>query len=219
MTYYHKYDNQNLEFFVFCGEEKMGKKQKLSGIVFLKGKKVILRPLRKSSDLEYTLRWINDPEIRRYLTTFLPISEQKEESWFDEMLESEKNLVFAIEIWDGIFNGVFIGTIGLHQINWKDGIATSGTLIGEKEHWNAGYGTDAKMILLDYAFNTLNLRKICSSVLEFNIRSLRYNLHCGYKIEGRRKKQIFKDGKYWDEIILAVFKKDWLPFWKKYQNQ
>ena len=71
---------------------------------------------------------------------------------------------------------------------------------------------------LNYAFNTLNLRKICSSVLAFNKRSLKYNLHCGYKIEGRKRKQIFKNGKYWDEIILGLFKKDWLTIWKRYQK-
>ena len=188
-------------------------------IVFLKGKKVILRPLRKSTDIEHTLRWINDPEIRQYLTTFLPISEQKEEAWFDGLLERENDLVFAIETLDGITDGTFIGTMALNHINWKDRVAVTGALIGEKSYWNSGYGTDAKMILLDYAFNTLNLRKICSSVLEFNKRSLRYNLRCGYKIEGRKRKQIFKNGKYWDEIILGVFQKEWLPIWKKYQER
>jgi RimJ/RimL family protein N-acetyltransferase len=55
-------------------------------------------------------------------------------------------------------------------------------------------------------------------VYAFNKRSLRYNLKCGYKVEGVRKKQIFRNGKYHDEILIAVFKEDWLPIWERYQN-
>jgi RimJ/RimL family protein N-acetyltransferase len=92
-------------------------------------------------------------------------------------------------------------------------------MIGEKEYWGKGYGTEAKMLLLHYAFDTLNLRKICSSVISFNERSHKYSLKCGYKEEGRRKAQLFRDGKYWDEIQLAVFRKDWLLLWKKFQAE
>lgn len=187
---------------------------KQNKIVFLKGKKVILRPLRKSTDLESCLRWINDPEITQYLSIYLPMSAQSEEEWFDALSKRQNDIIFAIETLDG----ALIGTMGLHGINWKDKTATTGAMIGEKEYWGKGYGTDAKMILLDYALNTLNLRKICSSVLSYNKRSLRYNLHCGYKIEGVRKKQMFKSGRYRDEIILGVFKKDWLPYWRKYKK-
>lgn len=108
--------------------------------------------------------------------------------------------------------------MGLHQINWKDRIATTGALIGEKEYWSKGYGTDAKMILLDHAFNTLNLHKICSAVIAYNKRSLDYSLHCGYKIEGTRREHFFRKGKYWDFIELGLLKKEWLPIWRKYKK-
>lgn len=183
-------------------------------VVFLKGRKVILRPLNKETDLENCQRWINDPEIRKYLKRFLPTSKQVEAEWFDNLSKDKDSVVLAIETLDG----KFIGTMGLHKINWKDRTTVTGALIGEKAYWGKGYGTNAKMILLDYAFNQLGLRKVCSSVLAFNKRSLQYNLHCGYKIEGIRKKQIFRNGSYWDEILFAVFKEDWLPIWEKYKK-
>lgn len=192
--------------------------QKHKKIIFLKGRKVSLRPLRKITDFESCLRWINDYEVNQYLAVYLPMSEQKEEEWFDRTSRSSDNIVFAIEVPDAMNGDILIGLIGLHRINWKDRTAVTGTLIGEKEYWGKGYGTDAKMILLDYAFNTLNLHKICSSTVEFNKRSLQYNLHCGYKLEGIERKQVFKKGRYWDKYILGVFKKDWLPVWSKYQK-
>ena len=106
--------------------------------------------------------------------------------------------------------------MGIHHINWVNGTATTGAIIGEVENRGKGYGTDAKMTLLNYMFNTLNLRKICSEVIEYNTRSYNYSLGCGYREEGRKIKHIFRNGQYWDLIQLAVFKEDWLPIWAKY---
>lgn len=189
-------------------------KEKKNAIVFRKGKKVILRPLRKSTDLENNLRWINDPEVTKYLLVYLPVGEKEEGDWIDGAGKENPDAVhFAIETHDGLH----IGNIGFHKISWRDRTAVTGSLIGEKEYWGKGYGTDAKMLLLDYAFNALNLRKVNASVLAFNERSIRYGLRCGYKEEGRRRAEFYRDGSYHDEVLLAIFKEDWLPIWETYQ--
>src|SRR3989344_8280763 len=184
-----------------------------SKVVFLKGKSVNLRPVFKS-DLPQIVRWINDPEVRNFLNAHLPQSEQDEERWLENLSKNkDTDLVLVIETTEGRV----IGLMGLHKINWRDRVAITGALIGEKEYWGKGFGTDAKVTLLNYAFNTLNLHKICSGVIAFNGRSLQYSLHCGYKIEGRSRKQVFKRGKYWDLIQLGLFKNEWLPIWRHYQ--
>lgn len=194
--------------------ERRNKMETGKRVIFLKGRKVILRPLNKETDLEDCQRWINDPEVRLYLTPFMPISKQTEAKWFDGLDEKTDGVTLAIEILDG----EFIGIMGLHNINWIGGTAITGALIGEKKYWGKGYGAEAKMLMLDYAFNSLNLRKICSEVMDFNKRSLAYLLKCGYKVEGRRKWQVYRDGKYCDLVLLAVFKKDWLSIWEGYKK-
>lgn len=181
--------------------------------VFLSGKKVNLRPLSKE-DVPTITRWVNDPEVRDFVSMAFPQNEKNEEGWIDKLYSNEKQIVLAIETKDG----KLIGSMGIHDINWINRNATTGALIGEKEYWGKGFGTDAKMYLLDYAFNTLGLFKICSNVVTYNKRSLQYSLHCGYKIEGRRKKHIFKHGRFWTLIELGLFKEDWLPIWRKYQK-
>lgn len=181
--------------------------------VFLAGQKVNLRPLCRA-DISNLTRWINDPDVREFIANCLPQTEKQEEEWFNKLGSDEKNVGLGIETKDG----VLIGTMGVHQINWIDRICTTGALIGDKDYWGRGYGTDAKMILLDYIFNTLNLHKVCSSVISYNKRSLYYSLHCGYKIEGRRRKQIFRKGRYWTLIELGLFKKEWLPIWRRYKK-
>lgn len=185
-----------------------------NSVVFLVGKIVNLRPLSKN-DVSDMTRWINDPEIRELVSFVFPKTEKQEEEWVNKLGSDEKNIVLGIETKDH----KFIGLMGLHEINWISRTCTTGAVIGEKEYWGKGYGTDAKMQVLNYAFNTLNFHKVCSSVIVYNKRSLHYSLHCGYKIEGRRKRQHFKNGKYWDLIELGLFKDEWLLFWKKYQKK
>lgn len=182
-------------------------------VVFLKGNWVTLRPLRKSTDIDQALVWINDEEIRKFISAFQPVSHSEEEEWFDSIGKKKDSIHFAIEAPDG----TFIGVISLHRINWQSRTAVTGALIGEKQYQGKGYGTDAKMALLKYAFCELNLRKISSHALEYNARSISYSKKCGYKIEGILKKHIFKGGKYWNEVILSVYKKDWLPLWRAHR--
>jgi RimJ/RimL family protein N-acetyltransferase len=184
-----------------------------NGVVFLSGKKVNLRPPQRS-DIPLFLRWVNDPEIRDFVLGTFPWTEKMEEEWFDKVGKDDKKVTLVIETKEG----KPIGTMGIHDINWQSRTGTTGAMIGEKDYWGDGYGTDAKMVLLKYLFDTLGLRRIQSSVIAFNERSLRYSLHCGYKIEGRRREHIFKQGKFWDQVDLGVFRSEWLPIWKKYQR-
>ena len=190
------------------------KKQNLDGIVFLQGKKTILRPLLES-DIPLLLKWINDPEIRQFVSRIFPATENEERGWLERLhRSSEKEVVLMIET----LRGVPIGTMGIHRINWVNRVGTTGAMIGEKSFWGKGYGTDAKMILLDYAFNKLNLRKIVSRVFAYNKRSLAYSLHCGYRIEGRLSRAHFNNGRYWDEYVLGLFRHWWLPYWERYNK-
>lgn len=184
-------------------------------IIFLQGIRLYLRPLGEEGDAERCCRWINDPETRKFLKSNTPISLPAEQKWVDESTSRKDNIALAIVTLDG----VHIGNIGVHKINMVSGTASTGTMIGEKEYLGKGYGTEAKMILLNYLFNTLNLRKICSTAYAFNKRSIAYSHKCGYKVEGIRRKHIFREGKYQDVVELAVFKEDWLPLWKKYNSK
>jgi len=188
--------------------------RRIDDVVSMRSKRLYLRPPTKQ-DIPAFLRWINDSEVTQFLQAYYPIFEADELEWLDKLQKSKENIVFVIV---DAKTKKPIGTMGIHRINWKDRIATTGALIGEKNYWGKGYGSEAKMLLLSYAFNTLNLRKICSAVISFNERSKAYSLKCGYKVEGVLKQHIFKNGRYWDEIQLAIFRKDWLPIWERFQK-
>jgi len=177
------------------------------------GKHVYLRPIAED-DVPLLTQWINDPDVTQYLKCAFPVSLQEEQQWVKRVgnpTEHDISLGICLQ------TNQLIGTIGLHRIDWINRYASTGTLIGTEKHRGKGYGTEAKMLLLDVAFNTLGLHKVMSHVLSFNGRSARYSEKCGYKVEGVLKKHHYHNGAFHDEVVMAVFRKDWLPLWEAYK--
>jgi len=185
-------------------------------IIFRKGNKVILRPVLEE-DLHLFQVWMNDPDVTQYVRRVLPASLEDERAWMTRVSKTtSENVTLAIV---DVETNELIGSMGLHNINYIDGTAKTGSLIGNKDYWGKGYGSEAKMLLLEFAFNELNLRKIYSDVIAYNKRSLAYANKCGYVEEARIPKHYFKKGKYWDQVILAVYRTPWEKIWKKYSKE
>ena len=185
----------------------------MSDVVFRQGTRVLLRPLERA-DISTLRRWMNDPEVTQFLMRVFPLMEAEEEKWLDSL--AGKTTDFALGIVEKK-EGRLIGTIGLHGINWQHRTATTGTLLGEKAYWGQGYGTEAKMLLLDFAFNALDLYGVLSRVLAFNDRSLAYGRRCGYEEIGRIPQWVLRqNGERCDEVLLMVTQEKWRPLWLEY---
>ena len=171
----------------------------------LHGKLVNLRPY-EMSDLDDIMEWINDSEIRPFLMMVLPISRIQEIEFLQQRLckPTNEDIILAIETKDGIY----LGGIGLHRINYFDCHAEVGIVIGKKEYRGKGYGTDAMLTVLNYAFNQLNLHKVYLHVYSFNKRGIRSYEKCGFKREGLLKEHVFKKGKYHDVLRMGILKKE-----------
>lgn len=191
-------------------KEETQNKQK---IIFLKGRRVNLRLLTED-DVSTMIHWVNDQEVTQFVTMTYPMTIEQEIEYVKSHTGRTDKVVFGIETKEG----VYIGNMGIDKIDQTHRTAITGAIIGNKEYWGKGYGSEAKMLLLSYAFNTLNLRKICSSAIAFNERSINYQKKTGAVVEGVRKDQLYKNGQYYDEVLLAVFKENWLPVWDKYQK-
>jgi len=59
--------------------------------------------------------------------------------------------------------------------------------------------------VIDYAFNELNIRKITLSLLSKNLRALSLYKKYGFIREGLLKDEQFKNGNYYDVILMALF--------------
>lgn len=167
------------------------------------GDKVRLVPLDKARHMDNALAWINDPEITAWtLVGDWPLTRLAEEEHFDRnMRETDKDLSFAIETLD---RGEHIGFSGLHRIDWRNGVATTGTLLGRRDLWGQGYGTDAARVRIRHAFEVLGLRMLLSEVMAENEASVRMLKRAGYCEVGRIPRRLWKRGAFRDVVILVL---------------
>jgi RimJ/RimL family protein N-acetyltransferase len=194
-----------------------------NGDIVLRGNRVILRPVIEN-DLATFCNWLNDPEILKFLNKEGPLSYDDEVQWFERSKNDPDNRVdFAVV--DSI-NDRLIGSMGIHHMKNTNRTAYTGTIIGEKEYWCKGYATEAKMVLLDYAFNIhllpdgRHIRKIYSDIKSYNPRSMAYAAKCGYVEESRLPKHFEeKNGELHDRVFMAVYREPWLELWEDYRKK
>lgn len=170
------------------------------------GEKVRLRPIERD-DLPRFVEWFSDPEVRRYLLVYLPFSLAQEERWFENLLgrlERQTDVLLAIETADG----VHIGNLGLHSIDWKNRNAELGIAIGEKAYWGQGYGTDAIHTLLGLAFREMNLHRVFLRVNVDNARGIRCYEKVGFRQEGISRDAIFREGAYHDQYVMSILESE-----------
>ena len=161
------------------------------------------------SDLERYALWINDPEVRQGLATLLPMSLAEEEIWFETTLERDPvKQPFAIEVKQDE-SWVHIGGCGFHEVNERARHAELGILIGRKDLWGQGYGTEAMKVLMKHGFDTLNFRRIYLRVFEFKERAIRLYQGLGFVEEGRLRQDCFRNGRYWDTILMGLLRSEW----------
>ena len=169
----------------------------------IQGERIRLRAMERE-DIPRCLKWLNDPGVTRYLTLYLPFSQDAEEEWFERHLRDERSRVFAIETAEGRH----IGNIGLDDINWKDRHAKLGIFIGERDFWGRGYGTDAVRTVLRLAFQEMGLHRISLHVFEFNQRAKRCYEKCGFREEGCLREAHFTDGRYHDVLLMGILARE-----------
>lgn len=95
--------------------------------------------------------------------------------------ELPDNITFAIVLRE---NDELIGRNELDFLDMVHRSAETGTELFRPEHRGKGYGTEAKHLLLSYAFDVLNLHMVWSVVWEENPRSRAALLKQGYRSAG-----------------------------------
>lgn len=174
----------------------------------ISGRKVRLRAL-EPEDLPHLHGWANDPAIWRLLGGWhFPSSEASTRTWLEGLAADQLNQRFAIE---RIEDGRLLGTANLVDIDWKNGRAFHGMMLGASEIQGKGYGLDTVMAVMRYAFDELRLERLDGDIIEYNAASHRlYVGKCGWREEGRQRGWHFREGRRWDKILVGVTRQDYL---------
>ena len=116
-----------------------------------------------------------------------------------------RHVVFGIQTKDG----QAIGDISLGWVMAHHRLAMLGAAIGEPDYWGGGYGTDALLLIVDYAFNWLDLHKVWLGTMGLNERVLRQMEKVGFRQEVRRRGMFYADGVHTDEVVFGLLREEW----------
>jgi RimJ/RimL family protein N-acetyltransferase len=165
------------------------------------GKKVFFRAIEES-DLPALQQWLNDPDISHLVGGFsFPVSLAEQRRWYERSLQDSKNVRWMVCTNDG----EAIGLTGLWEIDWRNRHALTALKLGVKTVQGKGYGTDAVMTLMSYAFAQLGLNRLWGEILPFNTGSYQtYVGKCGWKVEGVYRQHVLRDGVYYDQYRVAI---------------
>lgn len=173
----------------------------------IQGRVVTLRA-PELADAKLLHRWSNDPEIWNLLGGWhFPYASLSTEAWIKNIdNNSLTGHVWVIETPD---LGV-IGTANIVSIDWKNRHALHGMMLGDKDVRGKGYGRDAVMAVMRYAFDFLGLERLDGDMIPYNVASLKLYLgKCGWVEEGRQRRWHYRNGEFHDRIIVGVTREDY----------
>ena len=174
---------------------------------FLTGPRIRLRPLERADVNAGYAAWLNDAGVTRFLEvgTF-PTSLVELEQFYASSAARRDQVLLAIV---DRATDTHVGNIKLGPIDWVHRRGTLGILIGERSAWGRGIGTEATRLLVEYAFDRLDLRRIDLGVYADHAAAIRVYERVGFRIEGRFREDVYHDGAYRDRLWMGLLRSEY----------
>lgn len=173
----------------------------------LRGERVYLRPL-EPDDVELIHGWYEDARVQTLMGD-LPLSLAARRTGYEDIARSGGADLFRFVICL-LEDDRVIGRSDLFQIDRTNGSGALGIAIGEPELWGQGLGMDAVNALVDFAFGQLRMERVWLETGEANTRAQAAYLKAGFTIEGRSRHAFYQDGRWSDEVRMAMLRDEWV---------
>lgn len=174
----------------------------MPGALFLEGDEIDLRTIERK-DTEFLRDNINDPDVRKFLTSRRPVNMQQEENFFEEVISSSEDVHLAI-----CRDEEIVGMISLEEDEKLVRVADISLWIATDHHRN-GYGTEAAELITEYGFRELGYHKISARAYKGNTGSNKIWEKLGFTHEGTLRKQALVQGEFKAVNIYGVLEKEW----------
>jgi ribosomal-protein-alanine N-acetyltransferase len=178
--------------------------------VLIEGHRIyMVRFERKHLDNPAYFKWLRDLEVVRYigrdeLLAGIPFSEVER---YVEQLWANENCYFLAVYHSESKN--FIGTAKINFFNERfrrSGLADIGIMLGDRDSWGQGLGTDVLRNLSKFAFEQLGARKLSAGAMSPNTAIVKAFLRIGYLEEGRLRQHLLIENEYCDHVLLGCLK-------------
>jgi len=171
----------------------------------IKGEKVYLTAINEDS-LEQLREWRNSPKLKQYFREYREISDVSQKRWYENyVLNDCQQIHFEIHV---NRTKKMVGYCCLTGINWINKTAEFSIYLGDSTSYGHGYGIDALNLLLNHAFNDVNLNKIWGEVF-VNNPAINLFKKIGFLEEGLLKQHHYKNGEFRDSHIIGLLACDW----------
>jgi RimJ/RimL family protein N-acetyltransferase len=146
----------------------------------LEGERIYLKPM-SIDNAEIFMRWVNDPEVNKYMVGIKPPKKVEEEiEWIKKIQDNPNEEVWSIFIKE---NNKLIGNVGFHELDNPEKNLRIGIVIGEKDEWGKGYGTDVFNVAIKYLKDVKGAKKINLTCHINNIGAHKVYKKSGFKIK------------------------------------
>ena len=173
-------------------------------MILCETERTILKRFDQDCISETYLSWFMDSGVCKHTSHGLSEYTKGQAEDFVEESNRKGDVVCAINC-----DGKHIGNAALQDINNINRNAEFAIIIGEKDYWGKGYGTEVAKALFNYGFNKLNLYKIWLGTTETNKGMITIAQKLSMFQEGVFKRHVFLGGKYVDVIRYGIFKTQW----------
>lgn len=116
-------------------------------------------------------------------------------------------------------NDEFIGSVGLIDIDLVNLKAETGSMFHRKAYRGSGYGSEAKQLLLEYAFDVLGLHMVESWVYFENTRSAAALRKQGYREAGQINWLYPQNGRFNNMVTFDLLASEWRAMPRETTNQ
>ena len=167
---------------------------------------VELRPI-EAGDEALVNAWQNDAEIRDLIMGFRgPVRRETTAEWIRGLADQnlKTRAVFAVHA-----GGQIRGVAQIHTIDWVLRSAILGIYLGEKQTRGQGIGRIAVSLILDYAFNGLDLHRVMLEVIGSNVGAQRLYEGLGFVREGALREAYQRGGVREDIMLYGLLKPEW----------
>ncbi|HEU5374434.1 MAG TPA: GNAT family protein [Ktedonobacteraceae bacterium] len=165
------------------------------------GEKVALGPVQKSMIPDF-FKWENDFAVTLMSgDSFRPVSQELIEMHFERRHKDDNPRHVEFAIYERASMRL-IGNVHLRDIDKDRRTARYGIMIGEKDCWGKGYGTEVTILMLDYAFTILGLHNILLSTYAYNERAVRAYTRAGFRVMGRQREATRLGNQVYDIIFM-----------------
>ncbi|MBC2770591.1 GNAT family N-acetyltransferase [Pusillimonas minor] len=153
-----------------------------------------LRMMSAADASEAYLGWMRDPVVNQYLESrfSVPASTQDLVRFIEYVNASSDSLLLGIFLRE---DGSHIGNIKIGPVVTRHARAELGYLIGDRNAWGKGYGSEAIREVARYGIEELGMAKITAGIYETNIGSAKALLKAGFKLEATISSHVICNGR------------------------